>query len=80
VVRLPLPLRGVVGRIIPSDEAAILRAVINELRDAAKLEGYEQSEVAWQVMSKTAVPLETRLHCALLHIVREHYEWEKAIS
>lgn len=80
VVRLPLPLRGVVGRIMPNDEVSILKAVINELRESAKLEGYEQSEVALQVMSKTAVPLETRLHCALLHIVRENYEWEKTIS
>jgi hypothetical protein len=80
VVRFPLPLRGVVGRIMPSDEVGTLKTVVNDLREAAKVEGYEQSEVALQVMSKTVVPLETRLHSALLHIVKENYEWEKTIG
>ena len=80
VVRFPLPLRGVIGRIMPSDEVATIRAVLDDLREASKIESYEQSEVALQVMSKTVMPLETRLHSALLHIVKENYEWEKAIS
>jgi hypothetical protein len=80
VVRFPLPLRGVIGRIMPSDEVATIRAVLDDLREASKIEGYEQSEAALQVMSKTVMPLETRLHSALLHIVKENYEWERAIS
>jgi hypothetical protein len=80
VVRLPLPLHGIVGRIMPGDEVGTLKTIINDLREAAKVDGYEQSEVALQVMSKTAVPLETRLHSALLHIVKDNYEWEKTIS
>ena len=80
VVRLPLPLRGVFGRILPGDEVGVLKSVINDLSEAAKVQGYEQSEVALHIMSKTAVPLETRLHSALLHVVRENYEWEKAIT
>ena len=80
VVRLPLPLRGVVGRIMPGDDVGTLKTVIHDLREASSIKGYEQSEVALQVMSKTVVPLETRLHCALLHIVRDNYEWEKTIN
>jgi hypothetical protein len=65
---------------MPGDEVGALKTVIKDLREASQIKGYEQSEVALQVMSKTVVPLETRLHSALLHIVRDNYEWEKAIK
>jgi superfamily II DNA or RNA helicase len=80
VVRLPLPLGGVIGRIMPKDEVAILTVVTDDLRAASGINGYEQSEVTLQVMSKTVMPIETRLHSALLHIVRDNYEWKKEIN
>ena len=79
VVRLPLPLRGVVGRIMANDEVKIVENVINGLHEAAKRDGHEQSELALQIISKTVVPIEARLHSALLHIVKDNYEWKKTI-
>ena len=80
VVRLPLPLRGVVGRIMGNDDVKTVDTVIKGLQEAAKLEGHDQSESALQVISQTVMPVETRLHSALLHIVRDNYEWKKTIN
>ena len=79
-VRLPLPLRGVIGRIMASDDVQIVESVIQGLQEAAKLDGHDQIELALQLISKTVMPVETRLHSALLHIVKNNYEWQKKIN
>jgi len=79
VVRLPLPLQGVIGRILPAEEVSAIRTVIESLRSATQLADYSQAEAAFLALSKAPIPLETRMHCSLLHIVRDNYEWQKEI-
>lgn len=80
VIRLPLPVGGTVGRIVTADVVIALDVMLAELREAAKISNYEQCEAVLQAMSRAPVPLETRLHTALHHIVRDNYEWKKKIA
>jgi superfamily II DNA or RNA helicase len=80
VVKLPLPLRGVIGRILPTSEVEILQSAVTELEKAKQLTAADQAERTSSELSKAALPLESRLHPSLMHIVRENYEWKKQIS
>jgi superfamily II DNA or RNA helicase len=79
LVRLPLPVKHVIGRIMTNDDVATLQDVVESLRLASETQDYSQADTCLQVLSRTAIPLETKLHCSLIHIVRDNYEWQKAI-
>jgi superfamily II DNA or RNA helicase len=79
IVRIPLPLKGFIGRIVAEDDVQCIGRTLQSLRNKETLPGNEQSDGVLHILHEAIMPIEARLHSGLLHIVKYNYEWKKQI-
>lgn len=79
IIRIPLPLKGFIGRIVAEDDVQSIDQTLQNLRDNEALSGNDQSDKVLYILHEAIMPIEARLHSGLLHIIKNNYEWQKKI-
>lgn len=81
LLKLPLPLRGYLGRFVPSSEHAAIAAVVSSLdQTAVESEPAEQWEAAMRTVGGAAFPLEQRFRESPMTIVREKLDYFRVLE